>query len=147
MPLRPFSFQNTGDATPNDSNWRVFDESSKTTVRTNLTFIAPVATPTIDAAYFVQYGPLLYYSFVVTLNNNDGWTAGTNIQLPFPTIPDATGVLPLIPHTGQVVLKSNGAIISSVYCLLYNFLHFAGAYTNTSGADQIVCIQGWYFRN
>lgn len=146
MPLKKWNPETPDNETPEARNWHLFTENSKTIVRTDLSIQSPVGTPTINAAYFTLYGPLVFYTMDLTLNNNDGWTTSSFVYMPFTPTSDA-GAAIRIYKTGQVLVSNTGAIITSTYFLTLNWMFFAGAYTNTTGADQLVTIQGWYHRN
>jgi hypothetical protein len=148
MSLKPFSFLNPEGADPNAKNWRSFDEASKTIVKTNMAITSGTATPTVDAGYFTLYGPIVFYTIKITLNNNDGWTTSSYIQMPFhPLLASSTFQA---AHHGEVFIGLTGVVLSSaIFTTTANpdRLGFGTAYTNTSGSDQLVYIQGWYFRN
>lgn len=147
MPLQRFSFLNPSDEELQAKNWRQFDAGSKTIVRNDLVFVTATGTPVIDYGYFTLYGPIVFYTLKVTLNNNDGWTTSSYIQMPYAPL-QLTNFQ--APHSGHVFVSLSGAAITTaVFADVANptRLAFAGAYTNTTGADQGVSIQGWYFRN
>jgi len=146
--LRPFSFLNTTPETPEGRNWRTLDENTKTFVSNTLTMVSPTSDPVINYGYFTRYGPLVHYNIKMTLDSDDGWTTSSYIILPFPEF-IASGAQQAA-HQGQAYVGLTGASITAiVFGSVTNSdrLAFAGAYTNSTGADQVVFLQGWYLRN
>lgn len=145
--LRPFSFLNTGSVTASDKNWRTFDQASKTLVRSDLSITNPVVTPVVDYGYFTLYGPIVFYTIHITLNNGDGWGTTSYIDVPY---------TPLLltnfqaPHLGQAFVGITGTVRSTVVfktTATPQRLGFVTAYTNATGADELISVQGWYYRN
>lgn len=146
MPLKKFNFMNTPANDPADQNWRTFDEASKTIVRNDLVFASgAVNSPTIQAAYFVLYGPLVFYQMRILMNNNDGWGAGAIVELPYPILYTTSSKTGDVGHLGTASVA--GIFQSYVYINLGGSLTFQTAYTNVSGSDKKVFVQGWYLRN
>lgn len=147
MSLKPFSFLNTEPTTPEGKNWRTFDEASKTIVKTNLTIVNPVSTPAVETGYFTMYGPIIFYTISIVLNNGDGW--GTNSYISVPFVPlQSTNFL--APHLGQGFVGITGTVRSTVVfkdTSNPSRLGFVTAYTNATGSDERISIQGWYYRN
>lgn len=148
MPLQKFALLNTESKTPGDKNWRTFDQSSSTITRSDLVITdpAPVGTPTVPVGYFTLYGPIVFFSLRILLNNNDGWSIDASIELPYDILNTTTS------KTGDVggiatVFRSGGNPDSYATITIGNTLGFTAAYTNTSGVDQKVYVQGWYYRN
>lgn len=145
----PFAFNSTDPSTPEGRNWRVLDESTKFKVRSDLVFTGGTGTPTVDMGYFTMYGPLIFYIIKVTLNNNEGWAAVTSyIQVPFSEFIVGT-TTQQCTHTGEAYVGGSGAAITRTILLTADTtkLSFLGTYTNTTGADQVVFLQGWYIRD
>ena len=147
--LRSWTVENTQAIEPTDRNWRIFDTNSKTIVRTDLVFTSPTSDPVIDAGYFTLYGPLVFYVLKVTLDTNDGWTSNSYINMPYPVLND-NGVI-LANHTGLATM-SGGTGLSLDICSFKTpanptRLGFASNYTNPTGANLELSIQGWYYRN
>ena len=149
MPLRPFSFLNTGAEEPEGRNWRTFDEASKTIVRTDLVFTNGVATPTIDSGTFTLYGPIVFYSLKVTLNNGDGWNNTTTyINMPFPEVRTSGGAF-LASSAGAAVDQATGIYWdTTIFRTAANptRLQFGNGYVNATGANQTFFLSGWYYR-
>lgn len=146
--LRPFAFLNTDPQTPLGKNWRVFDEASKTSVRSDLTVVNPVSDPVVNFGYFTLYGPIVFYVIKMTLDSNDGWTTSSYIKLPQEEL--VANATRQANHLGQAYVANTGAAITETVMIdptNPSRLGFAGNYTNTTGADLVVFLQGWYFRN
>ena len=148
MSLMPFAFNPTTPATPEGRNWRVFDDASKTIVKTDLTMTTAVSDPVVVGGYFTLYGPIVFYNVRVTLDTNDGWGAGTSyITMPFSAL-NYNGLN--LAQSAMFAMGASGTIVRSVVYLANanpNRLYFTTAYTNGTGADEEVFISGWYFRN
>jgi hypothetical protein len=147
--LRPFSFENTDTSSPETRNWRILDEATKTIVRTDLTFLSPVGTPTVTAGYFVLYGPLVFFTLTCDVPDGSGWNVSTSIALPYSILVTNTPSIPVYANFEVFVGTSNVFInyAGIPFPAFPNRLYFAAAYTNTSGVAEAVTIQGWYFRN
>lgn len=148
MPFRPLSFEKTGADTPLDRNWRILDEASKSRVFIP-TIAAATVTPTPGQGIWVLYGPVTFFSIPIVLNNGDGWTTSTTLTIPYSEAQNLVNT-GLGYYNFQVFNAANGAVITTAYMSTtagISVLKFTGAYTNTSGSDQTIGIQGWYFRN
>lgn len=149
MPLRPFSFiNNREDSTNADRNWRTFDESSKLIVRNNLTMTSATSDPVIDYGYFTLYGPICFYNMKITLDTNDGWTTSSYISMPYAEF-RAAGARQA-GHLGQAFNGAAGTVRSQTYCSSATNgerLYFNTAYTNGTGAEEVIFVQGWFLRN
>lgn len=148
MPMHPFSFLRPDD--PKDSNgknWQTFDEATKTIVKTDLSVTNPTATPVVNSGTFTLYGPIVFYDIMVTLNNNDGWTTSSYINIPYPALVSG-GTMPAC-HLGHAFIYNTGIIQANTFIASGsnpNRLTFSANYTNVSGGDQIIYLQGWYYR-
>lgn len=147
MPMKPWSIENPDQATAEGRNWRIFGENSKTIIRNDLAFVSATSDPVINFGYFTLYGPLVFYNIKCTLDSNDGWTTSSYIILPFQEF--SLAGTRQVTHQGVAYVGSTGASITQLVfgsTTNYDRLAFAGAYTNASGADQEVFLQGWYIR-
>jgi hypothetical protein len=123
-------------------------ENSATDTRNDLTMTNPVSDPVINFGYFTFYGPIVFYIIKMTLDSTDGWDLTSYIQLPSEEFVAAGAVQ--ASHLGQAYVAATGAAITEVIMkdpANSKRLGFAGPYVNNTGADQVVFLQGWYFRN
>lgn len=146
--FRPFSFEKTKAQEPSDRNWRVFDEASKSIVRTDLVLSNPSGASVVTRGTFTLYGPIVFYSLSLSVPNGDGWLVSSYITMPFSPLIE-NGVF-LAPHYGFMFIGELEATIGYAY-----FsdpanplrLNLAAGYTNSTGATTTPTIQGWYYRN
>jgi hypothetical protein len=146
--LKPFSFEKLGTETPVERNFRVFDEASKTIVRTDLVFTNPLTEVTVTRGIFTLYGPIVFYNIMLSVPNGDGWTVTGYIDLPYSALIDNSVFL--APHNGVVFNNTQEALMGTAYLSSTanpNRLNFSFGYTNATGATATPTIQGWYFRN
>jgi hypothetical protein len=148
VPLKPFSFENTTAKTPEERNWRVFSENSKTLIYPTLTITSGVNSPDVTKALFTLYGPIVFYQIQLQLNNTDGWTTGTYISVPIPAFTPAGGAgFGPYNHLGQVYIPETGVVLTTAtFSINPTRLYFTAAYTNSTGSSHNVNIQGWYYR-
>lgn len=146
--LKPFAFNSTAADSPEGRNWRVFDEASKTIVRTDLVFVNPISAVAVTRGVFTLYGPIVFYSITLSVPNTDGWTTTGYIDLPYSAVNDGTSFT--APHIGTCFNNPVEGIMGSCYISGVanpNRLNFSFGYTNSSGVTTTPTITGWYYRN
>jgi hypothetical protein len=151
MPLQPLNLLNPIDEEQQAKNWRQMDAGTKTIVKTDLTLtLGLVGTPTIGTGYFTLYGPIVFYEIQILLNDGDGWTTSSIVSMPYSVLTNPATGLPLLKGQGiafNSTVGGLGATITQLSHTVVGYLSFGGAFTNTTGADMNVTLQGWYYRN
>lgn len=145
--ITPFSFLNTDATTPEGKNWRTFDQASKTLTKTDLVFSNPVGATSVVRGVFTQYGPIIFYSIVISVPNGDGWTVTAYIDLPFSA--DVQNSQFTAPHIGSIFTAVPEAFIGFAYISGVanpNRLNLSAGYTNASGSTEYATITGWFYR-